>query len=481
MNNLLRPTSSRVRILGWVLVPVGVVLVIAWITARGLLINDVESRIDLELRGEVAELRLLAEEGINPGTGEPFADARTLNRYFLENSIPDANETMFSIVDGVVDARSSDVPPERIDANPQLIDQVSSIDRVTFGDIETGQGVVRYAAAPVTGRDGGEGVLVVGIFADLELDATNSVLRTLLLALLAALVIAATIGWFVAGRVLAPVRAMRATAQSIGESDLTRRIPIKRHSTNDEVSQLAATFNQMLDRLQEAFATQRDFIDDAGHELKTPLTIIRGHLDLMTLTTNDDERDQSLKIVRDELERMTRIVNDLQTLTKARRPDFVVLSPTDVSELLDEMFVKANALGDRSWVIDASHTGMVTIDRQRITQAMMQLAANAVAHTKDGQEIGLGLSIKGEWLSLWVRDTGEGVAVDVRDRIFERFARSSATKLDLVEDVRGGAGLGLAIVSAIATAHEGRVRAEDTAGGGATFIIDIPIAQNSGG
>ncbi len=119
-----------------------------------------------------------------------------------------------------------------------------------------------------------------------------------------------------------------------------------------EVAQLAVTFNEMLDRLESSFAIQQRFVDDAGHELRTPITIIRGHLDLL----GDDpaERDEVLALVKDELARMARIVNDLLVLAKAERPDFLTLEVVDAAALTRDVHAKATAVGDRSWGLETN-------------------------------------------------------------------------------------------------------------------------------
>jgi two-component system OmpR family sensor kinase len=155
------------------------------------------------------------------------------------------------------------------------------------------------------------------------------------------LILASLLAWVVAGRVLAPLRLLGDTARSIGESDLTRRIPVE---GDDELVDLARTFNEMLGRLEEAFASQKAFISDAGHELRTPITIIRGHLEVMG--DDPDERRETLELVSDELGRMSRLVNDLLLLAKANRPDFLEPQTIDLDDLTRELFAKASALAD---------------------------------------------------------------------------------------------------------------------------------------
>ncbi|HWI06433.1 MAG TPA: HAMP domain-containing sensor histidine kinase, partial [Solirubrobacteraceae bacterium] len=220
---------------------------------------------------------------------------------------------------------------------------------------------------------------------------------------------------------LRPVRALGDTAQSITDSDLSRRIPVV---GNDEVAQLATRFNAMLDRVETAFAAQRRLVDDAGHELRTPLTVIRGHLEL--LGDNPDEHRKTMALVLDEIDRMTRIVDDLLVLAKAEQPDFLRLDSVDLAALTTEPGAKSKTLADRAWRIEHTAQGMIIADRQRLTQAMMQLAHNATRHTAGGGDIAIGSSIDDGRARLWVRDSGAGVPADEHERIFERFARGSS-------------------------------------------------------
>jgi signal transduction histidine kinase len=263
--------------------------------------------------------------------------------------------------------------------------------------------------------------------------------------------------------VLAPLRSLRDTARSINESDLTRRIEV---AGDDELADLARTFNAMLDRLELAFASQKAFISDAGHELRTPITIVRGHLEL--LGDDPEERRETIELVTDELDRMARLVNDLLLLAKAQRPDFLQPEDIDAGELTRELFAKAAALAPRDWRLAGVASGRIVADRQRLTQAVMNLSQNAVNHTMEEDAVELGSIVENGSMRMWVRDTGPGVDAADRTRIFERFARgASASRSD-------GSGLGLAITRAIAEAHGGRVELDSSSGRGALFTLTIP-------
>jgi signal transduction histidine kinase len=282
------------------------------------------------------------------------------------------------------------------------------------------------------------------------------------------LVAGSLLAWRLAGKVLGPAKEVTATARSISHSDLSRRIPVE---GQDEVAELAATFNDMLDRLDRAFRAQRRFVDDAGHELKTPLTIVRGHLEL--LEDDPKEREEALALVMDELDRMSRIVEDLLLLAKHVQPDFLDLATVDVGGLTDDVYAKATALAPREWVLEQRGRGVIVADRQRLTQALLQLAHNAVRHGGDTEQIELGSAVTNGEARFWVRDHGPGIPPGEEAKIFERFSRGTAQRRS------EGAGLGLAIVRAIAEAHNGRVELERGNGAGTVFSIVIPVDQPS--
>jgi two-component system OmpR family sensor kinase len=269
---------------------------------------------------------------------------------------------------------------------------------------------------------------------------------------------------WVSGRLLSPLRTLRETADEIGETDLSQRLPV---TGNDDLTALTRTFNGMLDRLEGAFVGQRQFLDDAGHELKTPLTVLRGHLELLD-TGSPGEIAETRELLLDETDRMSRLVGDLLLLAKSDRPDFLRLRPVDLQQLTADLVAKACGLGDREWTLDGSADAKVLADEQRLTQAVLQLADNAVKHTPDGAAVAIGSSYDGSAFRMWVRDTGPGVPSEDRAHIFERFGRAAVPPGD------EGFGLGLSIVGAIARAHGGTVTVEDADPPGARFVITLP-------
>src|SRR5699024_593172 len=301
----------------------------------------------------------------------------------LQHNLPEDNEALFSILDGRPHRRSIAGPPARLDRSEAFIRHAASTDEPEMGTWETSAGPAAYAIMPVeVSGDDQRGHLVVVEFLAEDFDEARRILWMMAIIAAVALGGAGISGWFITGRVLAPIRKLQQTAAVISETDLDRRIDVV---GNDDVAGLARTFNGMLDRLAGAFEGQRQFLDDAGHELRTPITIIRGHLEVM----GEDPQEQraTLTLVNDELHRMGRLIDDLIMLARSERPDFVRVSPTNLTELVVETFAKATGLADRQWSLDETPDADALVDPERLNQALLQLAANAVAHTKEGMAI----------------------------------------------------------------------------------------------
>jgi two-component system, OmpR family, sensor kinase len=431
-------------------------------------IARIDARIENDLRQEVQELRKLAR-GNDPETGEPFGNrVRRIFDVFLQRNIPAENEVMLTFIDGEPYLRSRRVAPYRIDRDPDLLAQWADHKTPERGFSDTPAGTFDYLAVPLhTEDERAKGLFVVGVFRDLEEQEVVAPVVAAGAVGIATLLLGSILAWRLAGRVIDPVERVTQTAVAISETDLTRRIEVQ---GSDEIAHLATTFNAMLDRLEDAFRAQRQFIDDAGHELRTPITVIRGHLELL----GDDprERRETLAIVTDELDRMSRMVNDLLVLAKAQRPDFLQLQTVDVAALTAEIESKAKALAARRWAVESTGKGVIVADRQRLTQAVMQLAENAAHHTEDGDEIAIGSQIADGVARIWVRDSGPGIRVEDQDKIFRRFERADARRTS-----SEGAGLGLAIARTIAEAHRGTLDLDSRPGAGATFTITVPVDQ----
>ena len=460
----------RARILFWYVAIMAAAIVAAVVVVRQVLIAQIDARIEDNLAQEADELRRLAS-GRDPRTGTPFGGrADRIFEVFLQRNVPGRNETFVTFVDGRPFRRTFAQPPYRLDRDPELFVRWRRLSDTDRGQVETPAGRVEYLAVPLKVRGETRGVFVAAIFRNFELAETRPAVWGAAGVGLATLLVGSLLAWRVAEGVLRPVRDVTATAGGITAGDLTRRIRV---TGRDEISLLANTFNDMLDKLEEAFETQRRFVDDAGHELRTPITVIRGHLEL--LEEDPEERRRTLALVMDELERMQRIVNDLLVLANAERPDFLDLAPVNLSELTRGVFAKAQALGSREWGLERVGRGIIEGDRQRITQAVMQLAQNAVQHTPERGDIAIGSELRNGRARLWVKDSGEGIPPGELDQIFHRFSRRGNRRSS------EGAGLGLAIVRAIAEAHHGRVDVQSRPGQGSTFTVSIPADQPTEG
>jgi len=461
--------SVRAKVLGSVLLMAALGMATAEAASFAVQSRRLDIRLDKALQQEVSEFRTLAEQGVDPATGKPFRGVRELLRTALARNIADENETFLALVDGQPLFTLGDRRVE-LDRETGLIAAVRALPPdadVRLADAETRHGTVRYAAVQVVKPDSDAvGTYVVAYFAERERQVLVDVTRTYAIVAALSLLVLAVVGSLVVGRLLRPLRLLREAAHRTAETDFAEPIPVR---GGDDVSDLTRSFNAMLVRLSDAFHKQRTFIDDAGHELRTPVTIVRGHLELLD-PSDEAEVRETRALLLDELDRTSRLVEDLILLAKAGRPDFVRTGPVDVGLLTDEVLDKAVALGPRRWVVDARAEVDLLGDRQRLTQALLQLTDNAVKFTAPGATVAVGSSASQDEVRLWVRDDGPGVADRDRERIFERFGRARSAP------GRGadGSGLGLAIVSAIADAHGGRVELESQPGHGATFTLVLP-------
>ena len=467
------PSTARTRIIGWVMLVVfaalGVVTVVTWL----LLITAANARMDEALRIEVQEFNELSAPGVNPRTGEPFLGVDEVIREAIAYNIARPNEKFLGYVDGEYRTQSRQEPgtPEVLASDTAFAELVASVTEPVEGRYEhPGVGEVRYLAIPVAlGGDPARGVIVAAYLGDAEREDADAAARLMLLVGSLTLLGAGAAAWLLAGRILAPLRDVADTARIITDTDLSLRIPTRGGDDRDELNALVGTVNDMLDRVEAGVAAQRRFIDDAGHELRTPITIVRGHLEVLDAEDPGDVRS-TVALVDDELTRMNRMVTDLLLLAQSAQPTFLQPEPVDVASLTEDIFVKLAGLGDRDFQLQSTAEVTALLDPQRITQALVALADNACRFTQPGGWIGVGSQRTGGWLRLWVSDSGPGVSPEDRARIFERFARGGQGRRDT-----NGAGLGLSIVRAIAVAHGGDVLVDSMPGRGATFTLVIPI------
>jgi signal transduction histidine kinase len=266
---------------------------------------------------------------------------------------------------------------------------------------------------------------------------------------------------------------MAAVAAQVDAGDLHPRI----HGAGgegEEVRVLADAFNHMLDRLTDAFAGQRAFVADASHELRTPLTVIRGQLEVLAAqdAPSGEEVRRVEHLVRAQIARITRLVDDLLLLAKAEQTRFLRIESIDVTSFVQELWQGVTVLARRRFELGPVASGTLRADPDRLAQALHNLIANAIEHTVPEWGV-VRVSVQrapGGRIRFLVEDDGPGIAVDQRERVFDRFHRTDAAR----DRASGGTGLGLAIVSAIAVAHGGEVKAGESPEGGARIELELP-------
>lgn len=336
-----------------------------------------------------------------------------------------------------------------------------------------------------------EPALIVGVLRSDEDDLAvlARVRNTLLLAIPFALVFTVLAGYALARRSLAPVDEMAASAARISAATLNERLPVA--NPHDELGRLAAVINELIGRVDDAFRTQRQFVADASHELRTPIAIVRGEADVTLQRESRDESEyrEALAVIRDESVRLTRIVDDLFLLARTD-----AASPLDRHERVDVLELLTAGLRSVRTIADskqirldlqrATNDTSLTVegDRALLRRLLLNLLDNALKHTPALGAITVSLDASPSSVIITVADTGPGVEPAMRPRLFDRFVRGDV-EADAEQTAAygpmsavptaSGAGLGLAIAQAIAQAHAGHIALDDTATG-ACFRVTLP-------
>jgi signal transduction histidine kinase len=481
-----RSISARARILTAVLsvASIGFAVVggVTFVVQHERVISEVDERLTSQVEslqlvaggdGAVADADGASDE--DPVAAEDFTSVEDFLRSAVARLVPARNEASVAIIDGVARFRPTTLSGFDISQDQALIDRVAAETATSgaavVGTARTDAGSLRYIAIPVNiVGDPQQGIYLRAVNLDAELAPITWAVLTYAIA--AAMVLAAIgiVGWFVTGRLLAPIQRLREAADAITITDLSPRLSA---SGNDDISDLSRTVNSMLDRLEDSVDSQRQLLDDVRHELKTPITIVRGHLELMDPAVPDDvQTARTVGIA--ELDRMSRLVEDIDTLASVEG-DAYEREPVDLAALTARMGELVAVIPGHAWTIVSMADGSTTGDSGRLLQAWLQLADNAAKYTPAGSAIDVGSARDDDGVRLWVSDHGPGIPEDMRRRVFRRFDRASGRRSV------GGSGLGLAIVDAITTAHGGTCVVTETPGGGATFTIHLPPVAHKAG
>lgn len=471
--------SVRGRIVAAILAVTAFSMAGAGITAHLVQRDRVMNQIDDRLMTRVESVRLVvsgaAATDVTGTASEapalsPHATTRAALEAVFSRVLPERNESSLGTIDGkaaLVSAVDVDV---HLEDDPALVDRI--VAEVADGTVRLGTavgplGALRYIAAPVTVEgDPQQGVYIAALDINAELQDSTSASVTYAVVAAVGLILVGLVGWIVSGRLLRPLRDLREAASRISATDLTERIPV--HG-RDDLSGLTSTVNTMLDRIDGAVTAQKQLLNDVRHELKTPITIVHGQLEVADPDDPNDVR-QTIAIAIDELDRMSALVDEIEALADSQQAR-LNRAPVDIADFTEQVFTKASTDSEHDWSLAETASVVSTLDPARITQAWLQLADNAAKYSPPGSPISLGSRVVDDTvIEFWIADQGPGIPKDMEDRIFERFGR--------VEAKRGirGSGLGLPIVAAIAKAHGGRVTLSSSPLG-SRFGIEIPLVQ----
>ncbi|MHB1416503.1 MAG: sensor histidine kinase [Chloroflexota bacterium] len=293
-----------------------------------------------------------------------------------------------------------------------------------------------------------------------------------------ALLLTGLSAWAVAGRALRPVAEMTQTARAIALSQGFGRRLAQEKPGDDEVGQLALAFNEMLESLEGAYTAQRRFVADASHELRAPLTTIRGNLEFVrrSRALPPELRDEALADALSEAERMARLVGDLLALARADTGQALDMQPVQLGEVVRDVYGELMPrAGHVRLQLDGTGEATVWGDRDRLKQVVLILADNALKYTPAGGRVTVSVRQEQGIARLQVADSGIGIGAEDLPHLFERFYRADKAR---ARD-GGGTGLGLAIASAIVERHNGSIEVRSTPGTGSTFMVSLPLLPRS--
>lgn len=376
----------------------------------------------------------------------------------------------------------------------QVVGKSSNLGGLTFPPLGTPAQHQQVHTMQVGGEQPGSMLVVDRVLTDAEgrpiaiahvgarldnVDALTARARTILFAVtLAAMLVILIASYFIAATAIDPIKRLTAAIEKIGSDRLDLRLRWKRR---DEVGRLAAAFDAMLDRLQAAFARERQFISDASHELRTPLTVINANAQMLQRwgSRNPEIRDQSLQAIVEESGRLAGMVSGMLTLSKAESGDEIPKEPLVLERLVDDVTAHAHERAAAKGLELLAHhpDGASTIvvgDAGLLRQLIGNLVDNAIKFTERGS---VEVSVRREDTHgiIEVADSGPGIEAEMADRLFDRFFRGDPSHARTVE----GTGLGLAIVRSIARVHGGTVAAQPRLGGGSLFTVTLPAEPES--
>ncbi|MCD6431003.1 MAG: HAMP domain-containing protein [Deltaproteobacteria bacterium] len=472
----MRPVSIRAKLTAWYVFVFGAVLACFCISIYVMMERKLSHSVDRRLQ-TMAELISKTELCAVPHFLPPDFERR-LNRIF--GTRPVGKFVRVLDLSGEIGSRTDNLEENKIPVNKDLIREVVAKGEIVFEtQYPLGPDMpIRFINFPVKSFKSNKvrGVVQVGTSLEFVRESMRNLVVIFFVLVPSLLFVAAVVGFFLAGKALKPIRDIARTTRHITVNNLEERITVP--VARDDVGQLAATINGMLDRLSLSFQKITQFTADASHELRTPLTIMRGELEIaLRGERSSEDYLETLGSSLEEVERMSKIVNDLLLLSKSDMGHEILQhDPVDLRILLTNILSHFKILADKHQIqLSSALEEVETVfgDHLRLRQLMVNLLTNAIRYTSVGGKINLTLRGVESGVEIAVADTGIGIPVEDIPRIFDRFYRTDKAR----SRQYGGSGLGLSIVKWIVNAHHGTIRVDSVVGEGSVFRVMLPTEK----
>lgn len=436
-----------------------------WIIAR-----DLKGQVDQSLQeAATTAIRSLEQHGFGP-----FIQFEDLSSTFPELAVLDKFFQIFSPT-GRITIQSPNVKSHDVPLSQDALQHAMKGD-TTYESARFPGETLRFISVPILYQGNLLNVVQVGTSLKPVEHTLKRLLAVLLVLIPVALLVSLGGGWFLAGHVLRPVAIMTEAAKKIAAGDLSQRLAVK--ATGDEIGRLAETFNAMIARLDASFRQIRQFSSDASHELRTPLTVMKGETELVLRRPRECEDYQGvLESNLEEIDRMTRIVDELLFLSRADLGEVKMAAErVELVDLLEDIQQQASVLGQEQGIevlLGTMHPAAILGDELRLRELFLNLVDNAVKYSKPGGKVELSLRAEQSSAKIAIQDYGIGIRPEAIGRIFDRFYRTDEARAH----TKKGTGLGLAICAWIAEVHRGQIDVQSRLGEGSTFTVTFPLAS----
>ncbi|MEK6784519.1 MAG: ATP-binding protein [Nitrospirota bacterium] len=461
----------RVRLTLWYGTALALVLIIFSVVLYVITARSLRDTVDESLEDTaMTAVRSLEERGFLPLINEEellsqFPELTRIDKFFQ----------IFS-PSGTITIRSPNIKQHEVPLSRTALDATFAGQKIFESAKYPKEPPLRLISVPIVYR----GNLLYIVQVGTSMESVGETLQRFLVLLVVAIPIALAVslagGWFLAGRALRPVDKITLAAQRIAAGDLSQRLSMP--AAHDEIGRLAATFNNMIGRLDTSFRQIRQFTSDASHELRTPLTVMKGETDLVLRRPRLlDDYKSVLESNLEEIDRMTRIVDELLFLSRADMGEVRVESlPVAMESLVEDIHRQAKLLAqDRNIEVLLGTIMPVVVqgDDLRLRELLLNLVENAMKYSYSGGKVEIALLNDGREARLSVTDYGIGIAPADHKKIFQRFFRTDVAR----GHTKKGTGLGLAICAWIAELHKGRIEVKSDLGQGSAFTVVLPLAH----